>query len=474
MKITHVLRLVVASSLAAWILFASGSPPKTALLLGLLAGLASVLLHRQISLLARWASNLVFTVGTTLVLLIARAGRRAEFRTGWVKSTTSSAVSNASFRRSDLSLAPRSLRRFAALALILLVGVDLLSGAAWPVGTAITGLERLESTPGVVPGDIEYAVQRDGEHFYLKADGAGEWTQPFFSSATTNWDPVKGRRTPASVPGSPLSIAVVGGSAAFGLGQQDSDTVPNQIASSLALSGVPASVSNLGVIAWTTHQAALDLRARFERGEKYDIVVAYTGFNDLVLGMNGRRVPANLFTDSLKPDRSFLSRWADHSALARVLGREPVRQKPIVWRVLTDDFDGTWRSGTRDWKWGSNDDIIHNLNTGYAELRDVTSEYGAALIWAQQPNWFEAGVVKSQEGYGGFDSFERELIGDWWGSATEEFFSNKPDTTILDLRHVLDGRPCWIDFSHTRGKCSTAVASHVASRIKSVSGVASS
>lgn len=396
--------------------------------------------------------SVVFDCGMSIVVLVTRLGRRPRFVTGWRAATSSSAVSRVAFRRSDLSPQRASTTAFALKSLLLLLVLDTASGSLWPLQPAIRGEERLESTPGVKPGDVEYQVQRDGEHLYLDVSENGEWTQPAFSSPTTNWDPSTGRYTPASREGGRLRVAVVGGSAAFGLGQSDADTVANKLAEGMAAAGVDAEVRNLGGIAWTTHQVAEDLRRRYERGERYDVVVSYSGFNDLVLGMNGRRVPENLFSGSLKPDRGILAFWADHSALARVFGREPVRPKPIVWRVLSASFDGSWRSST-----SKQDEGLFNLREGYVELRDVTDSHGVTLLWIQQPNWFEASVTSSQLGYGGISGLEKDVIGDKWKHTTDLFLSDVHGRAV-DARAALDGEPCWIDFSHTRGICSEKIA----------------
>jgi hypothetical protein len=103
-------------------------------------------------------------------------------------------------------------------------------------------------------------------------------------------------------------------------------------------------------------------------------------------------------------------------------------------------------------------DILYNLEAGYESLHDVTSQFNAKLVWVFQPNWFEADVPDSQKGYGNIGEIERDLIASRWSKAQALFLAKPRDAVIVDARHSLDGRECWLDFSHSRGSCSRAIA----------------
>lgn len=456
--------MAVTSLLVFLVLSLFGENPLKALVVALTAGVLSsvVFIRDLVSRLSKLAGSAVFFVGTSAALIAGRAGRRTSFTVGWRASTKPSVVSNSSFRASDLAPDRGSLLSVVVLSVSFLVPLDVAAGSLWPHPLAIETHERLETAPGVKPGDIEYAVQRDGENLHLRKTGPDSWTLEPISSETTNWDPVKGRYTPSSQDTSSISVAVVGGSAAFGVGQADSDTVANNIATIMKDNGSPVRMSNLGVVAQTSYQAAEDLRLRFERGERYDVVIAYTGFNDLVLGTGFNRVPDTLLTGALEKRGGLLSSWADRSFVARVLGREPAMRKPVVWRTLSGDFYGTWQ--TRDGKVGSDmrSDMLYNLEVGYESLHDVTSRFNAKLVWVLQPNWFEADIPDSQKGYGNIGEIERDLIASRWSQAQALFLAKPRDAVIVDARYSLDKRECWLDFSHSRGFCSRAVADMVA------------
>lgn len=86
---------------------------------------------------------------------------------------------------------------------------------------------------------------------------------------------------------------LVGGSAAFGTGQRDDHTVASELVRLAASDGVDLRIRNLGVVGWSTHQEALDVRRRLAAGEEPpDLVVALDGFNDAMAavarGLAGR------------------------------------------------------------------------------------------------------------------------------------------------------------------------------------------
>lgn len=426
------------------------------------------LTRRVISRIANAVSSSLFFLGTASALLLVRSGPKTKYRTGWQRSSRISRVTPSAMQKSDLSPAAMPLGRFAFFAAAFIFCADMGVGSLLPKEPGIKPYERIETTPGVRTGDIEHKVQSDGEHFYAIPTRDESWTFESYESETINWDPIEGRFTPDSSNDPEFVVAVIGGSSAFGIGQADTETLSNALAHRLRQHGLKVRVKNLGVIAWTSFQAAKDLRSRFENGEKYDLVVAYTGFNDLALGSASRRVPETLLTGSLYPSSGVMQSWADRSALARLLGREPTVRKPVVWRTMSRSF--FYPEAPEDSSRASSmaDDALYNLEAGFNAIKDASDENKTEFLWVMQPNWFESRVPKSQLGYGGIGEFEREFIGDNWAAIQEQFLKRNSSENIFDVRRVFDDTPCWIDFVHTRGVCSQMMADALVPSVRTI------
>lgn len=78
-----------------------------------------------------------------------------------------------------------------------------------------------------------------------------------------------------------LEVWFVGGSALWGLGQRDFETIPSEIAKRAAEAGIPIKAVNLGVPGYAQWQEDADVGYRLSRGERPDLIVAYDGANDL-------------------------------------------------------------------------------------------------------------------------------------------------------------------------------------------------
>jgi hypothetical protein len=343
---------------------------------------------------------------------------------------------------------------------VVLAAIDVIAGSTLADPPLIPRDERLEMAPSVRPGDIEYQVQRDGEKLYLSPNDGPRWHQSTVHSETTNWDDTTGRRThqPTSPGPSTHRIAVIGGSAAFGLGQSDDMTIASEIARLRTGLGENVEVLNFGVPAYTTLQAVRDLEDRIEHGLQVDEVIAYSGFNDVALGFYGRRVPQTLLDGATDAPRGPFVWWADHSAIARLLGRQPVRKKPIVWRVLNTDFDGSWELSSRTGAEATRD-ALYNLEEGYEALIALSARHALDVSFTYQPTWFEASLADVDTKLVNMDELGRDLMGARWGMVRKQFTEQHSD--VIDAAHSVDNAPCWLDFTHTRGACSILIARHI-------------
>lgn len=120
------------------------------------------------------------------------------------------------------------------------------------------------------------------------------WRRGLFEGETVNVGPDGNRATwqPENVPAGTEKkrVWIFGGSALWGSGAPDWETIPSQLNKILARDGVYAEVTNFGETGFvSTQELVLFLRALAEN-EKPDLVVFYNGFND-VLTSYQQRVP---------------------------------------------------------------------------------------------------------------------------------------------------------------------------------------
>lgn len=397
----------------------------------------------------------VITVGAVLVQLLFRVGKKHHSATGWVAGS-SSVVSISSYTSSRYVPSAAQRRRAFAVTVLCVAGIDLTAGTISRPEYQIPQRERLESAPGVKPGDIEYAVQRDAEKLYLDPKTNGRWTITQASSETINWSDATGRRTTnsESYGANTVRVSVVGGSAAFGFGQADTETIASRLSEEMQQDGYDVHVLNYGMMGYTAWQAAADIEYRASRGERFDVVVAYVGFNDVALGFYQRRVPESVIKNTESADTGVAAWVGNHSMVARLLGRSPVLRKPVIRR--RSDIDN---HGASDSRGTAGSDVqangLYNLAHGYSKLRSASQKYKFELVFVLQPNWFESDLTRVDESAADVDLFRRDMLRASWADVRRTFSEKMHDVPgFVDAGRVLDYQTCWLDLAHTRGECS--------------------
>lgn len=90
--------------------------------------------------------------------------------------------------------------------------------------------------------------------------------------------------------GTPVrTLFVMGGSTVWGTGARDDFTIPSYLAKQLQERGHSVSVINYGETGYVVDQDVLFLLGRLRRGERPNVVVFYTGVNDVFAALQNRR-----------------------------------------------------------------------------------------------------------------------------------------------------------------------------------------
>jgi hypothetical protein len=290
----------------------------------------------------------------------------------------------------------RRLRRRTLPLLVAVLVLDFAVGSLW-FDERTPPEARFDAVPAAAY-DLERVgrIQDDGESArFVYRDGL--WRISEVSSELVNVDGTGSRRTVGGRPGG-VRVAFLGGSAAFGMGQGDDRTIASELARSLnADGGVPVDVVNFGTPSWTLVDGVRDLRMRIDRGNEFDVVVTYSGANEMFMGFLGWSVPDSMLELTLKatgkPSDSIIEHWADRSALARLSGRTPrAARSPLRVVDSTSKFGSLMRSTLADFRNAAPEQLAvlrESVRFNYAEgdrmLSELSREYGFSVLHVVQP-----------------------------------------------------------------------------------------
>lgn len=406
-----------------------------------IGGLVSVWLQIRFKLLSRLAaliSKLLSHIGAVLLQIVIVPGRKHVPQAGWQTGNIWGQPSTSS--RSTRNISKRSkTRRLTALActILLMLGLDTLGGMAIPETKTADDL-RLDSAPGFTNDAQVTRIQNDGEQVRIHVNPDGTWNVGTVNSATLNTDPHTGRRTFG--PSEGHKVAFIGGSAAFGLGQSDDHTIASELAKQLNTDRQQVQVTNYGMIGYTTWQAAVDLETRLAVGERFGVVVAYTGANDVGLAALGFTIPATLIDASgTRQTTGWLRGWAAKSLTAKLLGYRATRTP--LRRYLVDPLDGV----TATMQNAVVSRAVKNFQQGQDKLKALAKQYDFRLLIVWQPVQVDT----------------RPKTGAW-------LLMNRIKAKVSEGADLYStaGATCFYDIVHTAEMCSRALANQMRATVQ--------
>ncbi|MBL8776556.1 MAG: SGNH/GDSL hydrolase family protein [Acidimicrobiales bacterium] len=238
--------------------------------------------------------------------------------------------------------------------------------------------------------------------------------------------------TPAAGEGEPLRVAFFGGSVMFGVGQRDEHTIPSEVARLAEEEGIALEVDNYGLPGWVSWQEVQYLERLLARGDQYDLIVFYDGFNELLVQGTGYSPdPTHLGADVM--DRFASDYHAEHE------------EDPGLW------------------------DGASELATAYRRNSGIALLLGEAVPdpTASQGGLRRATATPEEQADAAIDIYGRAIalanaLGDahdtpvrfFWQPAKagwpDELIDRLPDG-VIDVSHALDGREdeVYIDEVHT-------------------------
>lgn len=368
------------------------------------------------------------------VMRLLRGTGRAEWRDVEVTPHQSRSFARNPFGPVDPST--RTRRNVAGLALVAVAGAvtvaAVLDGPAErtdPTGrdnpiarTREVRFSDLEAFEGVPFADELKAEQDRFANRHVRFDEETWFSYSDFEGRYTNF---RGgaRVTPAPPPcdcSRTASVWMLGGSAAFGLGQRDDHTVAAELVREAADAGVALEVTNLGVPGWTIWQEMRALKARLASGAPPpDLVVLYDGFNDIV----------GALTESIA--NGFLAEGRPNLLLIHEVTPVESRGYRLEEEALVSVADTA----------------AERYLSLLEEIRSLGETYGVEVVAVLQPDAIADPVqldavrpVVSSSLLASMDAVE----------AMMDRFEKRLGPDVVDLRHVVDdhGSPVFADLVH--------------------------
>lgn len=425
-------------------------------------GLALLVAERRvgaISAAGRAVMLAALHLGAGLAMLVGLAGRRHQPAGGWYETPRWQTLSSDAGRPTTTTKrgGPQWL-----LTVLVVVVCDIVLGTSLPPPGLPAELDLGRSR--LVTTNPELAdIQRDSLTLTYEVSSSGTWRFAATSTPTINLGP-SGRQTWAPPAPPQLRIAFTGGSAAFGFGQRDEHTIASQLARDLYEAGASAEVRNLGVPGWTLRNAVADVEARLARGERFDVLILYGGFNETVSAGLGAPPGTSLFdrllTEELRRARepeSLAAAWRRSSALVQLSGWSPPPQPPPVRQMRPRKRTGFQLAPT------DRDAALRALRFDFDEPArravQLGADYGFRVLTVYQP------VALAD----GRDLLAAELLGpEFEAGELEELTRWHAEAPMLlqmvELRYadLLAGSDCYLDVVHHTESCVGPIAERLA------------
>jgi hypothetical protein len=273
-------------------------------------------------------------------------------------------------------------------------------------------------------------------------------------------------------------VVVLGGSAVFGAGARDDETIPSLLARAIARrreDGGATVVDNLGQVGRTERACVAALESELREGRRPDVAVLCVGWEDAVAACaNGR---AGLPIDASRRDAEYgvlasrgtlawawIRRTVGESSTVRALGlaRDALAGK----RELALDAPAAERLAA---------DVVAEHGKDVAHVRRLEKAYGFVALWYVQPTlhdktarsgYEETVLARELEAVPGAHGKDLQPLLAAMAVAREKAPRDAGDH-IRDLRDAFakDGEPRFVDVSDLADKGNTALAERIAADV---------
>lgn len=255
-------------------------------------------------------------------------------------------------------------------------------------------------------------------------------------------------------PPAKLTIWMFGGSVVWGWGARDEHTIPSELARELAETGHDVEVVNYGQIGYVSTQDVLTLYGALRRGGRPDVVVFFSGYNDLMAALQER--VAGL------PQNEHNRRTEFNARLSGALAAE-TRNSATMWlirgllrRAGLDKVDARQRYGgpgqpTID---ELGQDVLHSYAENVRLVEQMAPAFGFKVLYYWQPAafWKKKTVGDERNAADGWPAMKELLAVVRQSLSTTPtlsegatfrdltgFFDDSPEPIFLDCAHFSEG-----------------------------------
>lgn len=278
-----------------------------------------------------------------------------------------------------------------------------------------------------------------------------------------------------------VRIFLFGGSALWGYGVHNEQTIPSQLSKILYQSGYKNFlVSNFGQYGYVLNQEMLLLLMELKRGNVPAIAVFYDGVNETLAAFRNREAGVTLIENALRTQISLRSRWEDamrevgileilswKSAFIRALIR--LKERSFMTRTV---FNNKWPmklalgptqfSRTSEERPALVSHVIRNYFEGLKLIETISVSYGIEAYYFWQPTLFskkqlsstEIVIKKNQRA-------EESFFGDVYSEIAAQ---KRLPKGFYDFQNILDEHPgtTFSDFCHSNAEGNRIVAEKLA------------
>ena len=311
-----------------------------------------------------------------------------------------------------------------------------------------------------------------------------DWQYREFHGTTINTDDAGRRATfnPAFGPGeTPLEILVFGGSTIWGTGSRDDGTIPSALSRQVNALGCPVRVTNYGQSAYTSMQGIVRLILLLRDGIRPDLVVIYSGVND-VYGAYQSGVPGSNQNVAEMETRLYRKRSSPLEELSR--GASGIlREYSMIYRAIRRGEDMLRMARNPRFRFqevgaGLSDAGLERLSAGIVaeywkgqELLDcLAASYGFRVVRFWQPSayaqdWDGAAHVDIRAA----DTALRDLYRN-----TSARLPDDPARRFTNLSKMFAGREdsVFVDFVHISESGNAEVAGRMIQALRRLDGEA--
>jgi len=233
-----------------------------------------------------------------------------------------------------------------------------------------------------------------------------------------------------------LRIFVFGGSAVWGYGVNDNETIPSFLSEYLCNKNISVDITNFGINGYVNTQSLIQLELELINNNIPNIVIFYDGLNEISSAYNNQQAGVMINSYNLKED-------FDKRKKLNILGAIKYSSLSNGIKVLLPKKETPFKDPLgKEMVYNASRIFLGNLRIGHS----LSNEFNFKTFNYIQPSLFDKeiksdsektldhpGVVGFKESFSGF---KEEVVKNSNIKDSSVYFSNYPETIFIDFVHI--------------------------------------